>query len=50
MSVEYEEAYAQVTGPGQLFELIEATVGGREYRLFKNAPTTLGQLFAGARA
>ncbi len=49
MSVEYEEAYAQVTGPGQLFELIEATVGGREYRLFKNAPTTLGQLFAGAR-
>ncbi len=49
MTVEYEEAYAQVTGPGQLFEVIEGTVGGREYRLFKNAPTTLGQLFAGAR-
>ncbi len=49
MSVGYEEAYAQVTGPGQLFELTEATVGGREYRLFKNAPSTLGQLFAGAR-
>jgi long-chain acyl-CoA synthetase len=49
MSVGYEEAYAQVTGPGQLFEVTEGTVGGREYRLFKNAPPTLGQLFAGAR-
>ncbi len=49
MSVEYEEAYAEVTGPGQIFEVIEGTVGGREYRLFKNAPATLGQLFAGAR-
>jgi long-chain acyl-CoA synthetase len=49
MSVKYEEAYAQVTGPGQLFELTEATVGGTEYRLFKNAPPTLRHLFAGAR-
>jgi len=49
MPVEYEEAFAQVTGPGQLFELTEGTVGGMEYRLFKNAPPTLGQLFAGAR-
>ena len=42
MSVGYEEAFAQVTGPGQLFELIEGTVGGIEYRMFKNAPPTLG--------
>ena len=49
MSIGYEEAFAQVTGPGQLFELIEGTVGGIEYRMFKNAPPTLGQLFAGAR-
>jgi long-chain acyl-CoA synthetase len=49
MSVEYEEAYAQVTGPGQIFELVGGTVGGTDYRLFKNAPSTLGQLFAGAR-
>jgi long-chain acyl-CoA synthetase len=50
MPVEYEEAYAQVTGPGQIFELIEATVGDTEYRLFKNAPPTLRDLFAGARS
>ena len=49
MSLEYEEAYAEVTGPGQLFELVEETVGGLGYRLFANAPKTLGQLFAGAR-
>ena len=49
MSLEYEEAYAEVTGPGQLFELVDETIGGLQYRLFANAPPTLGQLVAGAR-
>ncbi len=47
--LEYEQAYAKVTGPGQLFELVDRTVGGIGYRMFANAPQTLGQLFAGAR-
>ena len=49
MSLSYDEAVAQVTGPGQLFELVEESVGGSTIRLFKNAPATLGQVFAGAR-
>ncbi len=49
MSLEYEEAFAKVTGPGQLFELTEQTIDGIGYRLFANAPPTLAQLFAGAR-
>src|SRR5450631_926852 len=49
MSLEYEEAVAEVTGPGQLFEVVDGEVGGTPYRLFTNAPPTLGQVFAGAR-
>ena len=49
MSLEYEEAVAEVTGPGQLFEVVDGVVDGRSYRLFANAPPTLGQVFAGAR-
>jgi long-chain acyl-CoA synthetase len=49
MSLSYDQAYAQVTGPGQLFELTEESVNGINHRLFKNAPLTLGQVFAGAR-
>jgi len=45
----YEEALAQVTGPGQLFEVVESEVDGHPLRVFRNAPTNLGQLFAGAR-
>jgi long-chain acyl-CoA synthetase len=45
----YDEAFAKATGPGQLFEVVEEPVGGIDYRLFKNAPPTLGQVFAGAR-
>jgi long-chain acyl-CoA synthetase len=45
----YDEAFAKATGPGQLFEVVEESVGGTGYRLFKNAPATLGQVFAGAR-
>jgi len=45
----YEEALAQVTGPGQLFEVVESQVDGHPLRVFRNAPANLGQLFAGAR-
>jgi len=45
----YEEALAQVTGPGQLFEVVESEVDGHPLRVFRNAPANLGQLFAGAR-
>jgi long-chain acyl-CoA synthetase len=44
------EANAAVTGPGQIFELIDAEVRGVKMKVFKNAPTHLGQLFAGSRA
>ncbi len=49
MSLGYDEASAQVTGPGQFFELVNESIGGIDYRVFKNAPATLGQVFAGAR-
>jgi long-chain acyl-CoA synthetase len=49
MSLSYEEAGAQVTGPGQLFELVDGRINDTDYRLFRNAPKTLGQLFSGAR-
>ena len=49
MPLTYEEALTQVTGPGQLFELVEADGDGGPVRVFKNAPANLGQLFAGAR-
>jgi len=45
----YEEALEKVTGPGQLFEVVDTTVGGHPVRVFANAPATLGTLFAGAR-
>ena len=44
------EANATITGPGQIFELIDAEVRGVKMRVFKNAPAHLGQLFAGSRA
>ena len=49
MPLTYEEALAQVTGPGQLFEVVESQVDGHPLRVFRNAPANLGQLFAGAR-
>ncbi|HEX7459445.1 MAG TPA: class I adenylate-forming enzyme family protein, partial [Acidimicrobiales bacterium] len=49
MSLTYEEALAHVTGPGQVFEVVEETVDGRTLRVFKNAPPNLGQMLAGAR-
>jgi long-chain acyl-CoA synthetase len=50
MSMTFLEANAAVTGPGQIFELIEAEVLGVKTRVFKNSPAHLGQLFAGSRA
>ena len=41
MSLTYEEALAQITGPGQVFEVIEDTVDGRTLRVFKHAPPTV---------
>ena len=50
MSMTFLEANATITGPGQIFELIDAEVLGIKTRIFKNAPAHLGQLFAGSRA
>lgn len=49
MAISYEEAVATVTAPGQVFEVVEETVQGVDYRIFKNAPRTLAQIFAGGR-
>ena len=49
MSLTYEEASDRIMGPGQLFEGVDETVRGIPYRVFKNGPSTLGELFAGAR-
>jgi long-chain acyl-CoA synthetase len=49
VSLTYEEALAEVTGPGQVFEVVEDTVDDRTFRVFKHAPANLGQMFAGAR-
>jgi long-chain acyl-CoA synthetase len=49
MALSYEEAGAQVTAPGQLFEVVTVDIGGVEYKAFKNAPGSLRDLFALAR-
>ena len=43
------EANTAVTGPGQIFELIDGEVRGVSMKVFKNAPAHLGQVFAGSR-
>ena len=45
-----EEALAQLTAPGQPYEFVRAMQGGYEVRVFKNAPPTLGALFAENRS
>ncbi len=42
------EAIGAATGPGQTFELVDATVGGVPMQIFKNAPPNLAQVFAAA--
>jgi len=49
MALTYEEAVTQVTGPGQIFELVEGEVRGVRMPVFKNAPPSLRELFASAR-
>ena len=49
MSMTFLEANAAVTGPGQIFELIDGEVRGVKMKVFKNAPAHLGQVFAGSR-
>jgi long-chain acyl-CoA synthetase len=49
MSMTFLEANAAVTGPGQIFELIDAEVRGVKMKVFKNSPAHLGQVFAGSR-
>ena len=43
------EAIAAATGPGQIFELVDANVRGIPMQVFKHAPANLGQVFAMAR-
>lgn len=50
MGMSWDEAVAKLTGPGGLFEIVEAEVGGQRLRIFKNTPPSLRALFDGARA
>ena len=45
----WETAVAQVTAPGSRFEMGEESVGGRRLPVFVNCPSSLRELFAGAR-
>ena len=49
VELSYEAAGAEVTAPGQLFEVAPITVGEVEYSAFKNAPGTFRDLFSLAR-
>lgn len=42
------EAIAELTAPGQLFELEVVSVRGNPVRVYKNAPRTLGEIWAAA--
>ena len=44
------EAIAQLTAPGEPFELTIEELYGRDCRTFKNAPPTLRELFDEARS
>jgi len=44
------EALAQLTAPGEPFEIIEAPVIGRHVRVFRNAPATLRDIYAATRS
>lgn len=51
MSVSHQEAVAQVTSPGQMFELTPWTrPDGVTYDIFKNAPPSMREIFALCRA
>jgi long-chain acyl-CoA synthetase len=45
-----QEALQQLTAPGQDYEIIEVEANGRPIRAFKNAPQTLGDIYAATRS
>jgi long-chain acyl-CoA synthetase len=45
-----DQALAQLTAPGQPYEIVETTALGRHIRVFKNAPRNLKELFAPTRS
>jgi long-chain acyl-CoA synthetase len=45
VTLSYEDAVAQLTGPGERFETHEITVEGVTYTAFKGAPSSLKELF-----
>ena len=47
--ISYDEACARVTGPGRTFELGEDVINGIPCQVFKNAPSTLVDVFAASR-
>jgi long-chain acyl-CoA synthetase len=49
MPLSYDEAVAQATGPGEMFELVPYTVNGVTYSVFKNAPPSLREFYAFGR-
>ncbi len=49
MTLTYDQAVAEATAPGELFEVAEAEVLGATQKIFVNAPGTLRQLFGLAR-
>ena len=45
----YDQAVARVTAKGQPMEVVDRTIGDVTYKVFKNAPPTLREIFATAR-
>jgi acyl-CoA synthetase (AMP-forming)/AMP-acid ligase II len=50
VKTEYDAAIAQLTAPGAPFELVTARIDGVDYRLYRNAPRSLAEVFAQATA
>jgi long-chain acyl-CoA synthetase len=44
-ALSWDEAVAEVTGPGGRFELVDAEIDGRTYKVFKSTPPSLRFLF-----
>jgi len=49
VALSYDEAVAQISGPGSPFETVEELINGVPFRVFKNAPPNLRGVFDGAR-
>ncbi len=46
----FDDAATRVTAPGEPLEVVEQTISGVTYRVFKHAPPTMREIFATARA